>query len=90
MKRRMRFFEIASAFAAVLVVVFLLHRAAIPVTGQSPAGTGKAAEIKTPEAKRISKVSGASIWSCRWKDRLTSPVRSTQMMTHSDDFISYL
>src|SRR5439155_14564350 len=48
MTRRNRFFEIVGALAAILVVVFLLQRAAVPVTGQAPAGTGKAAEIKTP------------------------------------------
>jgi hypothetical protein len=48
MTRRKRFLEIAGALAAILVVVLLLQRAAVPVTGQAPAGTGKSAEIKTP------------------------------------------
>jgi hypothetical protein len=48
MTRRKRFFEIVGALAAILVVIFLLQRAAVPVAGQAPAGTGKAAEIKTP------------------------------------------
>src|SRR5262245_56293047 len=48
MIRRKRFFEIVGALAEILVVVFLLNRAAVPVTAEAPADTCKAADIKTP------------------------------------------
>src|ERR1051326_7644813 len=43
-----RYFELIGVLAAILVLFFLLQRVAVPVTGQAPAGTSKAADIKTP------------------------------------------
>src|SRR5215467_1476802 len=43
-----RSLEIIGVLAVILVVVVLLQRAAVPVTGQAPGETSKAADIKTP------------------------------------------
>src|SRR5216684_4436902 len=45
---RKRSFEIIGALTVILGVFVLLQRAAVPVTGQTPTVTAKAAGLKTP------------------------------------------